>query len=110
MDTPAESKSTNQEVTPGAQDTGLGHDEKPGDVVEMTPDAYTPEEERRVLRKIDMTILPMVRETRQPPLKMWLTNYLIRCALFSSSNTSTSRVLVTRVYVNRALNIPAVVC
>lgn len=34
--------------------------EKTGDVVEMN-DGYTREEEKAVLRKIDMTILPLVR-------------------------------------------------
>lgn len=35
------------------------YDEKPGDVVELS-EAYTAEEEKAVLRKIDYTILPMV--------------------------------------------------
>lgn len=35
-------------------------DEKPGDIVESS-ETYTGEEERAVLRKIDYTILPMVR-------------------------------------------------
>lgn len=36
------------------------YDEKPGDVVELSLEAYTAEEEKAVLRKIDYTILPMV--------------------------------------------------
>lgn len=35
--------------------------EKPGDVVDVdVGETYSPEEERAVLRKIDLTILPMV--------------------------------------------------
>jgi hypothetical protein len=71
-----------------------------GDVVELAMDSYTEEEERRVLRKIDYTILPMVCQgfsskcrtvyvfDRNSALMMLLT--MCRCASFSSSNTSTS--------------------
>lgn len=34
--------------------------EKPGDVIDLG-EAYSPEEEKAVLRKIDLTILPMVQ-------------------------------------------------
>lgn len=34
--------------------------EKPGDVIDLD-EAYSPEEEKAVLRKIDLTILPMVQ-------------------------------------------------
>lgn len=59
--------------------------------------AYTPEEEKRVLRKIDCVILPMVR-LPNPLLQGRRGNPLtrLRCASSSSSNTSTSKALVMR--------------
>lgn len=39
-----------------------GVEEKNGQIVDMA-DGYTPEEEKEVLRKIDLAIMPMVRKT-----------------------------------------------
>ena len=49
---------------PSAQDGGRDAGEKRGDVIDLQADSFTPEEEKRVLRKIDCTVLPMVRHSQ----------------------------------------------
>lgn len=53
-------------------------------------DSYTPEEERRVVRKIDCVVLPMVCLLQTITMRIALIQ--VRCALSSSSNTSTNKV------------------
>lgn len=57
MDQPMDTKSSNE--MPPSVDGHQPGSEKRGDVVELAA-TFTPEEEKRVLRKIDCTILPMV--------------------------------------------------
>lgn len=48
--------------------------EEKGQILDVSA-AYTLEEERRVLRKIDCTILPIVSQLKQQPR----TDFVVRC-------------------------------
>lgn len=66
----------------------LPYDEKPGEVVELS-EAYTAEEEKAVLRKIDYTILPMVNSCWDlGPISgyAFLTRTSLRCVPYSFSS------------------------
>lgn len=60
MSSSIDDKSPAMEKTPATDaPDGANLDEKPGSVVDVG-ESYTAEEERAVLRKIDLTILPMM--------------------------------------------------
>jgi len=56
-----EDKTQDSGMPAGSNEEARPHTEEKGQIVDVSA-AYTPEEEKRVLRKIDCTILPMVNK------------------------------------------------
>jgi hypothetical protein len=74
-------------------------DRTDGEMLELSG-GYTVEEERAVLRKIDMVILPFVSDIcRCSNMNLsWLTLCALRCVSSFSCNISTSRASAMLVY------------